>query len=197
MNIFSNIKLLALMVLWLAISVTPLAGWLEADIRLHMLIQLPLLAATGYWSVRSWGTRQIDHDVTLAGYSSVIIASVATLYWMIPRSLDAALSYEVFRYLKYISIPLLVGVPLAHGWHRVSPIFRGFIIIELLAMLLRLGWLYRDSPIRLCSNYGLYEQNALGNYLLLIAIALSFYWAARCFYPGNAGTAYALNSAKT
>lgn len=190
MKIIRNIKLLALIVLWLSISITPLAGWLESDIRLHMLIQLPLLAAIGYWFVRSLKTKKSDNNVKLADYSSVIIASVATLYWMIPRSLDAALNYEIFQYLKYISIPLLVGVPLARGWGKVSPIFRGFIIIELLAMLLRLGWLYRDSPIRLCSNYGLYEQNSLGNYLLVIAITLSFYWAAKCFYPGNTGTAY-------
>lgn len=190
-------QLLLVIFLWIAISLTPLASWLENDIRLHMLVQIPLLAMLGYYLFYSLVSDKFkDINNRQSGYASVLVASFTTLYWMIPKSLDAALSYEMIALLKYLSIPLLIGVPLALGWRRVGPIFRGFIIIELLAMLFRLGWLYRDSPVRLCSNYGLYEQNSLGNYLLVIALTLSLYWAAKCFYPdtdafenSSAGTA--------
>lgn len=170
--------------LWVIISFTPLANWLENDIRLHMLVQIPLLAMLGYYFFYSLVPDDIEvKHGQQSGYASVLVTSFAALYWMIPKSLDAALSYEISGLLKYLSIPLLIGTPLALGWRRIGPIFRGFVIIEFLAMLFRLGWLYRDSPIRLCSNYGLYEQNSLGNYLIVIALILSLYWAAKCFYP--------------
>jgi len=177
-------QLLLVIFLWVAISLTPLESWLENDIRLHMLVQIPILAMLGYYFFNSLVPDKSEEiNTKQSGYASVLVASFTTLYWMIPKSLDAALSYEMIALLKYLSIPLLIGVPLAMGWRRVGSIFRGFIIIELLAMLFRLGWLYRDSPIRLCSNYGLYEQNSLGNYLLVIALSLSLYWATKCFYP--------------
>ena len=35
-------------ILWLALAAPPVRAWLEASMALHMLLQLPLLAATGY-----------------------------------------------------------------------------------------------------------------------------------------------------
>lgn len=188
-------QLIIITALWVMISFTPLATWLESDIRLHMLVQIPLLVMLGYYLFYLLvSDKLVNSHTSGAGYASVLVASFAAIYWMIPKSLDAALSNEIDAGLKYLSIPLLIGAPLALGWHRVGSIFRGFVIIELLAMLFRLGWLYRDSPVRLCSNYGLYEQNSLGNYLLVIALLLSLYWTAKCFYPGeNTSRAYTTN----
>ena len=162
---YNHVNLVLLFIAWITICFSPISTWLESDIRLHMLVQLPALVLLGYFLckqlVPNWTVNSTSKQ---PGAASVVLALFVTIYWMIPKSLDAALTYEIHSYIKYLSIPLLIGVPLALGWHQVGSIFRGFVIIELIAMLLRLGWLYRDSPIRLCSNYGLYEQNSLGNY---------------------------------
>lgn len=51
-------------------------------------------------------------------------------------------------------------------------VVRGFFLAELLATSFRLGWLYRVSPIRLCNNYGLDDQQRLGGYMLALGGAL-------------------------
>lgn len=185
-KLYTANKLPVYLAIWLVISTTPAAGYLEANIQSHMIIQLPLLGVIGFLIggviITQFGTLT---DNKYAGYASVLIALFTTLYWMIPRSLDLALTSAFFAWAKYISIPVLIGMPLAFGWYKVGVIFKGFMIIEFLAMLFRLGWLYKDSPVRLCSSYGLYEQNLLGNYLIVIAFLLSLYWAAKIFFQPN------------
>ena len=47
-------------------------------------------------------------------------------------------------------------------------VVRGVFLLELIATFFRLGWLYRFSPIRLCNNYLLDDQQRLGDYMLVI-----------------------------
>lgn len=47
----------------------------------------------------------------------------------------------------------------------------GVVLLELTATLFRLGWLYLISPVRLCSNYLLDDQQRLGASLLAIGFA--------------------------
>lgn len=170
--------------LWLILSFSFIATWLESDIRLHMLVQIPALVLVGYQLSFSHYTQDaLAKTVDPTGQASVILAVLFALFWMIPKSLDQALNNELWEVLKYLSLPLLVGFPLGIGWHKVGVIFQGVIIIEFLAMLLRLGWLYSDSPIRLCSSYGLKQQQSLGELLLFIALYISMYWTLRCFFP--------------
>jgi type II secretory pathway component PulM len=44
--------------------------------------------------------------------------------------------------------------------------------MELIATMMRLGWLYLISPIRLCSNYLLDDQQRLGKILLVAGFAI-------------------------
>ncbi len=170
--------------LWLILSFSFIATWLESDIRLHMLVQIPALVLIGYQlSFSDYIQNKFAKVVDPSGQASVILAVLSVLFWMIPKSLDQALNNELWEIIKYLTLPLLIGLPLGIGWHKVSIIFQGVVIIEFLAMLLRLGWLYSDSPIRLCSSYGLEQQQSLGALLLLIALTLSMYWVLRCFFP--------------
>ncbi|MBP9591917.1 MAG: hypothetical protein KBE42_07595, partial [Steroidobacteraceae bacterium] len=48
----------------------------------------------------------------------------------------------------------------------------GVFLLELTASAFRMGWLYIVSPMRLCSNYLLSDQQLLGRLLLVLGAAL-------------------------
>ncbi len=49
---------------------------------------------------------------------------------------------------------------------------RGVVLLELIATTFRLGWLYLISPVRLCSNYLLNDQQLLGGLLLAVGFSV-------------------------
>ena len=73
---------------------------------------------------------------------------------------------------KYLSLPLLIGLPFALSWPRMKFIVRGVFLLEGIATFFRLGWLYLISPERLCNLYLLDDQQRLGQYMLVIGAAL-------------------------
>jgi hypothetical protein len=91
---------------------------------------------------------------------------------MLPRMLDASVADPVMGLAKVLSVPLLIGLPLALGWPRMGFIVRGVFMLELIASCFRLGWLYLIWPERLCNNYLLDDQQRLGQWLLGIGAAL-------------------------
>lgn len=165
--------------LFLALVLPPVRHALEASMSAQMLVQLPLLAAVGYLlglllplraaaSLAHWNHR---------GVTGFVLASLASAYWMLPRLLDASLTEPAIAAAKFLSVPLLVGLPLAQSWPRSSFVVRGVFLLELIATLFRLGWLYLVSPERLCSNYLIDDQQRLGR-ILIAAGAMLFLWIA-------------------
>ncbi len=141
---------------------------LEASMTAQMLVQLPLLVAVGWLASRAVPARvlaRVDRW-NRSGISGLILATAAAAFWMLPRSLDASASEPIVAAAKDLTVPLLIGLPIALSWRRMGFVVRGLILAELVATCFRLGWLYRISPIRLCSNYGLGDQQRLGGYLL-------------------------------
>jgi hypothetical protein len=101
---------------------------------------------------------------------------------MLPRSLDAALAEPAMAVAKFISLPALLGLPLAQSWCRLHPIARGFVWAKLVSMLGVLGWLYLAAPVRLCNFYLLDEQLLLGRAMLAIGAALAAALATQAFW---------------
>ena len=68
---------------------------------------------------------------------------------------------------------------------------RGVWLVEIVAMAFRLGWLYMVSPVRLCSNYLLSDQQQLGKIMLAIgvAICLLLAWKLMWGHIGREGAA--------
>jgi hypothetical protein len=166
-------------ILFLALVLPPVRHALEASMTLQMLLQLPLLAAVGYLlglaipervgaSLAGWNHR---------GITGLVLASLASAYWMLPRLLDASVTEPAIDAAKFLSVPLLVGLPLALSWPCASFVVRGVFVLELLATLFRLGWLYLISPLRLCNNYLLDDQQRLGQILIAVG-AILFLWIA-------------------
>lgn len=160
--------------LWLVLVLPPVRHALEASMTLHMLVQLPLLVLAGWW-VAAYLPRRLD--ILLAawdrgGISGLLLASLAALVWMLPRALDASLEVAWVEVAKFIGVPLLIGLPLALSWPRAGFVVRGVLLAEAVAMTFRLGWLYLASPVRLCSNYLLGDQQLLGKTMLAVGVAV-------------------------
>ena len=160
--------------LLLLLLAPPLRHALESSMTAQMLVQIPLLAAAGWLAatalpdrpsaaIAAWNDR---------GIGGLVLATLASAYWMLPRALDAAVTDPAVALAKYVSVPMLIGLPLALSWPRMSFVVKGVLLLEVIATLLRLGWLYLVSPERLCNLYLLDDQQRLGRLLLCIGAAL-------------------------
>lgn len=164
-------------VLGLALLLT--RPWLEAGMAGHMGVQIPLLVLLGMLLVRHGRSRvAADLERTARRYrAALLLFSLITLMlWMLPRMLDAALHQPAFELAKWLSLPL-AGATLSLSWAHLPVILRGVLHLELIATLLRLGWLYLQAPERYCVSYGIGDQQDLG-YLLLIYAAGHGLWLA-------------------
>ncbi|MGH8291284.1 MAG: hypothetical protein ACREV7_20175 [Steroidobacteraceae bacterium] len=161
-------------ILFLVLLLPPLRQALEATMTAQMLLQIPLLVAVGYLSRDALPERlstpigRWNHH----GIAGLVLATLAGACWMLPRSLDAAVTEPWVAAAKFISVPLLIGLPFGLSWPRMGFVLRGVFLLEFIASFFRLGWLYRVSPVRLCSNYLLSDQERLGSSMLAIGTAL-------------------------
>ena len=158
-----------------------------------MLVQSPLLAMAGWW-LASFLTRPAVDALSWwnrSGITGIVLASLAAVIWMLPRMLDAALENPWVALAKFTSVPLFLGMPLAISWPRAGFVVRGVWLVEIVAMAFRLGWLYMVSPVRLCSNYLLSDQQQLGKIMLAIgvAICLLLAWKLMWGHIGREGAA--------
>lgn len=180
-------------VLLIASALPPLRHALEASMTAQMLVQLPLLAGVGYVVGRAVPVRMAASlaEWNHRGVTGFVLASLASAYWMLPRLLDASVSEPGIAAAKFVSVPLLVGLPLALSWPRSSFVVRGVLMLESIASLFRLGWLYLISPVRLCNNYLLDDQQRLGQMLIAIGALLFLWIAARLLWGRFDPTRYA------
>lgn len=170
--------------LWALLALPFAQTVLEATMMRHMLVQIPLLMLAGglvagrvparmRTALASWNA---------LGITGLLLASSVAMFWMIPLVLDAALSEPAFVWAKFLGVPLLVGVPFALSWPRANFIVRSVFWIEAIAVLFRAGWLYLASPVRLCSNYSLDDQQQLGALLLWCGLAAVLLGAGHLFF---------------
>lgn len=145
---------------------------------LHMLVQMPLLAAAGFLGVRGLpAARRAQLCRMLGGPLPLVLAAMfASSYWMLPRALDAALVNPWAEVGKFGSLPLLMGAPMSLAWERMGSIARGFVWTNFLSMLAVLGWLYMVAPVRVCNSYLQTAQYDAGLWMVGLAVAGFVAW---------------------
>lgn len=165
--------------LFLLLLVPPIRHVLEGSMTMQMLVQMPLLILVGVLLSRATPARRtrVMAGWDCHGINGFLLATLVGAFWMLPRSLDAAVTDPRFALAKYLSMPLLIGLPFALSWQRMGFIVRGVFLLELIATFFRLGWLYLIFPGRLCNSYLLNDQQRLGRCMLFIG-ALLFLWTA-------------------
>ena len=156
---------------------------LESGMAGHMLLQIPLLVLAGTllagFVPDRWRARLATCN--RHGLSGLLLALLTLAYWMLPRSLDLALESGWAELLKFATLPLLAGLPLALSWRPLGMIGRGVVWSELVAKLAVLGWLYLEAPVRVCTRYLVADQEQVGQALLVIALLLAVVLTLRAF----------------
>ncbi|MFY9694906.1 MAG: hypothetical protein WA776_15985 [Xanthobacteraceae bacterium] len=168
---------------WLILSLAPLRILLERDMATQMAVQMPLLIAPGVFLaawVRRYEPRWLA-DADWLGIPGIVLVVFGTSFWMLPRALDEAVADPVFDLAKYLSLPLLVGLPLGLSWRRMPSLGRAFIWANFIPKLGAIGGLYLAAPTRLCAYYRLDQQVAAGWTLIAVAVALGLAWFVAVF----------------
>jgi hypothetical protein len=148
----------------------------------HMLVQIPALVFLG-WCL---GLRlELMHPHWMKRlhpfrWALLLCAMFALGLWMVPRLLDLAVENFAVDIIKAVTLTFGAGLALRLGWRNTGPVVRGLLHVEAMASLLRLGWVYAESPARLCTTYGLKDQYWLGNVLILAGAlyAVTMAWRA-------------------
>lgn len=156
---------------------------LERDPVTHVLVQLPLLIAAGWQVGRAFAENVTwrSSDWNRGGLPLLILAVFTLAYWMLPRAIDGALTDPWQEALKFVSLPLLVGLPLAFAWPRAHGLVRGFLQAHAVSMLGVLAFLYTHAPIRICNAYLIDDQVRLGVGFLCAALGLAALWCVPLF----------------
>jgi hypothetical protein len=160
--------------LYVVLCLPPVKQALESGMTTQMLVQIPLLIVVGYLLAKTVPRRVVEviEPWNRHGVAGLVLTTFAMMFWMLPRSLDAAVSEPLMAVAKFISVPLLVGLPLGLSWPRMGFVVRGVFLSEVISTCFRLGWLYHVSPVRLCNNYLLGDQQRMGRYMLIIGAAV-------------------------
>ncbi len=161
----------ALLVFVIMVGITPAgAMWFESSMTTHMLVQLPLLIVLG--AVCYQPKAQLNSFLTRIdplGAIAFICYTGWMLFWMLPLNLDLATIEPSVRLLKLISVPIGIGCCFRWLWHQSNAVLKCVVVFETWASVTRLGWLYIESPLQLCSSYLIGEQQRVGTLLLVIS----------------------------
>lgn len=172
---------------WLLVALPPMGRLLESTMLAHMLLQMPLLAAGGIALGRGLAHARPAWVQACRPYRWALLACAGftMLVWMIPYLLDRAVEEAWVDVAKALSLALLGGLPLALAWPLFGPVVRGLVHMEVLATLLRLGWLYLESPARLCTRYALDDQARLGQWMLVLGAVYAVWLAMKALGFGG------------
>ena len=162
-------------VLLFGVLATPAArDALEPVMVTHMLVQIPLLAVAGALGAGALPRRLRSRiaEWNKGGISGALLAAIVSSWWMVPRALDLALASPAMELTKFVTLPLLVGAPLALSWSSLGAMGRGFLVANALPMWAVVGWAYIAAPVRLCNYYVTDQQVTAGIGLVAVSIAL-------------------------
>jgi hypothetical protein len=165
------------MAMFLVLAVPAARGMMESDMALHMLLQFPLLLLAGWLMAKGIppqtraGIQKWNH----AGIAGLLATSMILTFWMLPRALDVVLTNTPLEVCKFLSLAL-AGAALEVSWQTAGMIARGFFLGNLLPMMMVIGWLYIETPFRICNAYLASDQLRTGSGLLALSIAGSVVW---------------------
>jgi hypothetical protein len=166
-----------------ALALPGVRGSLERVMVTHMLVQIPLLALAGAVAAGALpvGWRGRIAAWNRGGVSGTTVALIASSWWMVPRALDLALGSPAMEVTKFVTLPLLVGVPIRLSWRPLGVMGRGFVLANVLPMWAVVGWMYVVAPVRVCNFYLLDQQVAAGVGLLMGSVAVAAATGALAF----------------
>jgi hypothetical protein len=157
-------QLISGLLLLLFLALPPVADFMESIMIVHMHMQMPLLVLAGCLIARYFqlASPSFFEKWNGNGLPGILLFSVIMVYWMIPRTMDEALTVTTVEIFKYISLPFLAGIPLRDSWPKLSSFFKNILIFIFALIFSAVGPLYIVWPTQLCNNYLIIEQITLG-----------------------------------
>ena len=178
-----GVQALAGALLLAVLATPPMRALLESSMWRHMVLQFPLWMLAGALLAAALPARA---RASLArwnalGISGLLWVALVLAVLMVPRVLDLALRAPAVEVLKCSAL-MLAGAALRLSWQPAGRVVQGFFLGNVLPMMVVVGQLYVDSPLRLCNAYLLDDQERLGRWLIALAALLAVAWIARVFW---------------
>lgn len=152
---------------------------LEASMWRHMVLQFPLLMAAGALLAAGLPARWRAGlgRWNAQGISGLLAVALVLAVAMVPRVLDLALLRPDVEALKLAAL-VAAGAALRLSWQPAGLVLQFFFLGNVLPMMVVVGSLYVQSPLRLCNAYLLDDQARLGEWLIGAAASLAVLWLA-------------------
>ena len=171
---------LALCLLGSALSVPPWRSLIEQSMTWHMVIQMPILFASGWFLMSGgWDIKKISlGHWNRFGLTGFIAAQFIITYWMLPISIDRAVvmpQVDFFKLLSLIASGALVKTSISRSPAVLQLFFVGYIV----SMLITTGVFLATTERRLCNAYSMESQLSAGYGVVALGIALACAWAFR------------------
>ncbi|MCR2823499.1 hypothetical protein [Lederbergia panacisoli] len=165
------------LVLFIFLVIPPVASLMESVMIIHMHMQMPMLIIAGFLMAKFFQIRfpRFFEKWNQNGVPGILLFTIIWVYWMIPRTMDEALTIQAIEIFKFISLPFLAGIPLRDSWKKISSKWKNVIFISFTIMFIGMGWLYIFAPVQLCNNYLLIQQITLGWGFMTMAICMVIY----------------------
>ncbi|WP_100334177.1 hypothetical protein [Bacillus alkalisoli] len=173
--------------LFILLIFPPVADLMESIMIVHMHMQMPLLVIAGFL-MGSWFQKRFPSFFAKwneDGTPGILLFSIVMAYWLLPRTMDDALTSWAVQWFKYIGLPLLAGVPLRDSWLKLSRRVKNVVWTGFSVTFSGMGMLYTLSPVQLCNNYLLSEQITLGWGFITMAICMVIYLAYVLFVDAS------------
>ena len=158
----------------------------ESRMLLHMLLEFPLLLASG-WSAaallrsRRPGATVLD-ALDVHGLLGVTLLSCVAAFWMIPAALDLSQLSPAMQAAKLASW-WGAGALLSHSAPRLSHEVLAFFAGNLAWMMATAGLMYQDKAQRLCVSYLVGDQADTGRGLVVASVLLGAVAVRRLVRP--------------
>jgi hypothetical protein len=170
--------------------IEPIRHLIESRMAAHMLLQFPLLIASGWvlagtCPAQSRWPRGFD-SLDAHGLLGISFVSCVLAFWMIPTALDLALLSEPVRWAKYASL-WFTGLALHRSRERLNTELAVFFVGTLVWMMATVGLVYQTMPQRLCVSYLIDEQRWTGIGLVAAALLLGATALWRLVAAGQVG----------
>ncbi|WP_226679273.1 hypothetical protein [Mesobacillus jeotgali] len=165
------------LVLLIGLMLPPVANLMESVMIIHMHMQMPMLVIAGFFMGRFFQQRfpHFFSKYNQEGIPGILLFIIIMGYWMLPRTMDEALTVNNVELFKFISLPFLAGVPLRDSWKKLSKNRKNYIIAFFTLIFLGMGWLYIQANDQLCNNYLVVDQMILGWGFITMAICMVIY----------------------
>jgi hypothetical protein len=176
-----------------SVVILPARKYLEADMFMHMLFQLPLFLLVGVLMHLSAGAQRLSPLSSPSPYQRLQLcrlnqyglcgftfAAFTLAFWMIPVALDRSLDDAYWNVAKYASI-MMAGYAISASYGVAPKSVKLFFVGNMVWMLGVVGLLYQDETTRLCLSYLVDSQKQTGRGMVIVTVGIGLSGAIYLF----------------